>query len=229
MNKELFEELVYKSEMEAGIMKHTEEAFSTLKTILAETEEAYNDFNKERHSGTKLEYNDLKGNELELTFGGDVLRFVMHSNVFLIPRYDPVNKTSYISKDAERGYCGIINIYNFLSDSFTFRRYDDVGYLIGRILINKENRYSIQGKRELSRYLNNFSEADLDKKALEDVVRAAMNYTINFDLLVPPYDQVKEVSVLYFQTTMENSKLLPTGKRLGFRFAADNDNTPDII
>ncbi|MDR0364518.1 MAG: hypothetical protein LBH92_05835 [Bacteroidales bacterium] len=229
MNKELFQELIDKSEMEAEILKHTKDAFSTLKTVLSETEDAYKSFNKKKPSATTLEYNDLKGNELELTFGGDVLRFAMHSNVFLIPRYDPINNTPYLREDSERGYCGVINIYNFLSDSFKYKRYDDIGYLIGRILINKENRYFIQGKRELSRYLNNFSENPLSKKSLEEMVHSAMSYTINFDLLVPPYDQVKEVSVLYFQTTMENSKLLPTGKRLGFRFAADIDNPPENV
>ena len=47
-----------------------------------------------------------------------------------------------------------------------------------------------------------------------------MLYTINFDLLTPPYDSVKEVSVYEMQTTLDNMKI-KTGKRLGFRFQAD--------
>ena len=34
-------------------------------------------------------------------------------------------------------FCGIINIYNFLSDSFKYNRESDLGYLVGRIFINK--------------------------------------------------------------------------------------------
>lgn len=226
-NKELFQQLIHKSELEERILENTKQAFAMLKEVLSETEESYKAYRKKHGATTVMEFNDLKGLELELTFGGDVLRFVMHSNIFLIPRYDTINNTPYIKEDPERGYCGIINIYNFLSDSFKYKRFDDIGYLIGRIFINKDKHYFIQGKQELSRFLNKFSTSVLDKEALEDVVRSAMLYTVNFDLLVTPYDQVKEVSLHYFQAAMENSKLIPTGKRLGFRFAADTDARDD--
>jgi hypothetical protein len=48
-----------------------------------------------------------------------------------------------------------------------------------------------------------------------------MRYTINFDLLVPPYDEVKEMKV--FEMVEINNQRMPirTAKRLGFRFQAD--------
>ena len=44
-----------------------------------------------------------------------------------------------------RTYCGVINMYNFLSDSFKYNRENDLGYLIGRMFINKENTF-VEGK-----------------------------------------------------------------------------------
>ena len=50
---------------------------------------------------------------------------------------------------------------------------------------------------------------------------SAIKYTINFDLLTPPYDNMKEVTVMEMQTTIDNLQMR-TGKRLGFRFQADD-------
>ena len=48
-----------------------------------------------------------------------------------------------------------------------------------------------------------------------------IDYTIDFDLLVPPYDAVKIVSVDQLNTKIENSKI-QTGKRLGYKFCSDD-------
>ena len=51
--------------------------------------------------------------------------------------------------------------------------------------------------------------------------RAAINYAINFDLLTPPYEENKRVTVDQFNTKMDNSKFV-TGKRLGYEFNVDD-------
>jgi hypothetical protein len=67
---------------------------------------------------------------------------------------------------------------------------------------------------------NNFQQNILDKKAIDEVLLAAIEYTLNFDLLTPPYENIKEVTVSEIQTALDAMKL-STGKRLGFRFQAD--------
>jgi hypothetical protein len=128
--------------------------------------------------------------------------------------------TSYIREDKNRSYCGIINIYNFLADSFKYNRVNDVGYLIGRIFINKDKSYFIEGKREIGLLYNNFGQEILDEKAARQIVESAVMYTINFDLLTPPYDSLKEISLEEMQSMVDSYKL-KTGKRLGFKFQAD--------
>jgi hypothetical protein len=158
--------------------------------------------------------------QLELKFAGDLLLFNMHTNIFEFPRQHEVMRTSYVKDDKSRSYCGVINIYNFLADSFKYNRINDSGYLIGRIFINKDNHYFIEGKRELGFLFNNFGKHILDKSKATNILETAISYTINFDLLTPPYEQVKIVNVEAMKTALDAISL-KTGKRLGFKFQAD--------
>jgi len=67
---------------------------------------------------------------------------------------------------------------------------------------------------------NNFGKEILDEQAARKIVESAILYTINFDLLTPPYDSLKEISLEEMKSIVD-SYTLKTGKRLGFRFQAD--------
>ena len=47
-------------------------------------------------------------------------------------------------------------------------------------------------------------------------------YTINFDLLVPEYSNLVEISVNDILQIEDQNMILKTGKRLGFRFEPDD-------
>ncbi|MCK9220508.1 MAG: hypothetical protein PHF97_07445 [Bacteroidales bacterium] len=158
--------------------------------------------------------------EFQLKFGSDILIFFMHSNVFEIPRDHAVMKTGYIHEDKTRSYCGIIHVFNFLADSFKYNRINDIGYCIGRIFINREGHYFIEGKREIGLLYNNFPTSQLDQKSIKKILHSAILYTLNFDLLTPPFDNVKEVTVVDMQTTLDTFAI-STGKRIGYRFQED--------
>ena len=167
-----------------------------------------------------FEYTDRGAFEFQLKFGSDILIFFMHSNVFEIPRDHMVMKSGYIREDKSRSYCGIIHIFNFLADSFKYNRTTDIGYCIGRIFVNREQHYFTEGKREIGLLYNNFPNNVLDLKAIQTIIHSSVLYTLNFDLLTPPYDTIKEVTVAEMQTTLD-AMSISTGKRLGFRFQAD--------
>jgi hypothetical protein len=99
---------------------------------------------------------------------------------------------------------------------------NDVGYLIGRVFVNREKHYFIEGKREIGLLYSNFADSDLNRDAIEGIIESAILYTINFDLLTPPYDNMKEVNVQEMITARESMQLR-TGKRLGFKFQADKN------
>lgn len=221
-NKPLSEALVKKARLKQKVYNNTLKTFQLFKTAIKDSVRDHHKKYPREESNIPFEYKDKGDFELEMKFAGDILIFLMHTNVFEIPRDHLVMKSSYVKEDKERSYCGIINIYNFLADSFKYKRVNDIGYLIGRVFINKDMHYFIEGKREIGLLYNNFNTAEMSKKAAREIVESAIRYTINFDLLTPPFDTVKEISVFDIQSTLDNISL-KTAKRLGFKFQADEE------
>ena len=220
INPDLFQTLNEKGQLKQLVYRNTLESFHLIKKTISELNQEY----KKKFDGDSKAIPFLHQDEGEfetrLQFAGDVLIFLMHTNIFEFSRYHEVMTTTYVREDKQRSYCGIINIYNFLADSFKYSRLNDVGYLIGRIFVNKDKCYFIEGKREIGLLYNNFGKEILDEQAARKIVESAILYTINFDLLTPPYDSLKEISLEEMKPIVD-SYTLKTGKRLGFRFQAD--------
>ena len=170
-----------------------------------------------------IEYKDTGEFEAQLRVAGDVLVFHMHTNVFKFDSQNSLWNTSYFKENGNRGYCGLINIYNFLNDSIKYNRVNDSGYMIGRVFVNAENHFMVEGKRQMGFLYNDIINSVIDKDKMKAIIQSAVLYTLDFDLLIPPYDQVKEVSVLEIQQLSDKQKL-KTAKRLGFQFKADSDS-----
>lgn len=220
--QKLFTSLVEKGTLKQKAFQQTYESFQLFKSVLHELTENYEEAEIESEIDIPVEYAEKGQFEIQLKFAGDVLVFMMHTNVFEFPRDHIIHKTSYVKEDPTRSFCGVINIFNFLRDSFKYRRVNDVGYLLGRVFVNKDKHFYVDGKKELRLIPNNFVDATLDRDKVCDIIEQAMKYTIDFDLLTPPYDQVKEVRAMEFLTTLDTMRL-KTGKRLGFKFQDDLD------
>lgn len=216
----LFETLVNKGRLKQLVYRNTFDALNLFKQTMEDLSGRYENLKNGNSIEIPFVYTDRGQFEAELKFAGDILVFMMHTNVFEFPRDHEVMKTPYIREDKNRSYCGIINIFNFLSDSFKYNRLNDIGYLIGRIFINMDNHYFVEGKREIGFLYSNFGDSVLNDESAAEIIRSSILYTINFDLLTPPYDNVKEVTVQEFRTALDSMQL-KTGKRLGFRFQAD--------
>ena len=220
--RQIAKAIIEKNSIKQAVYSKTAEAFGTIK---AESE-LFVKNNKSLIAKAPypvlFQYHDRSKFEFQLKFGSDVLIFFMHSNVFEIPRDHLVMKSSYIREDKSRSYCGIIHIFNFLADSFKYNRTNDIGYCIGRIFVNREQHYFIEGKREIGMLYNNFASNVLDRKSIVKIIHSSILYTLNFDLLTPPFDSIKEISVAEIQTTLDAISV-STGKRLGFRFQADKE------
>ena len=216
-------ELVFeKAILKRKVYNATKDTFELFRKTTREIIEAFQNKSHEDNVDILFEFKDRGDFEFEVKFAGDVLIFMMHTNVFEFSRNHDVMKTSYVKDDTNRSYCGVIHIYNFLADSFAYNRYNDLGYMIGRMFVNYENHYFIEGKRELGMLYNNFNTAKVTKEAVLEIIESAIAYTTNFDLLTPPYDEVKMVSVAEMKESFDR-KMIVTGKRLGFRFQADTD------
>lgn len=221
-NDDLFLGLRKKAAFKQEVYRTTLESFRLFKSTLAEMAENY----KDRFTGQPVqipfEFRDKGEFEAELKFGSDVLIFTMHTNIFEFSRDHEVMKTAYIHEDTSRSYCGVIMIFNFLADSIKYSRVNDIGYMIGRVFINKDKHYFVEGKREVGQLYNNFQTSVVTPETIKTVCESAIRYAVNFDLLTPPYDNMKYITVGDIQAALDNMKIT-TGKRLGFRFQGDHD------
>lgn len=221
-NENLLTGLRKKAAFKQEVYRSTHETFKLFKSVLAEMAEEYRQNFKSDPLQIPFEYRDKGEFEAELRFGGDILIFTMHTNVFEFSRDHEVMKTSYIHEKTERSYCGIIMIFNFLADSFKYNRLNDLGYMIGRIFVNNEKHYFVEGKREVGQLYNNFQSSVITNESVRLILESAIRYTCNFDLLTPPYEALKMITVADIQSTLDNMKIT-TGKRLGFRFQGDHE------
>lgn len=219
--EELIGTLKEKASLKQLVYDNTYATFISLKELLEEYAVEANEMLDSTDKRIRLEYRDRGKFEAQLQVAGDILIFSMHTNIFCFERENIIWKNSYVERNRYNAYCGVINIYNFLSDSFKYNRANDEGYLIGRLFINRESQYFVEGKRQISYRHNSFGQEAINNQALIDIIESAIGYALEFDLLMPPYDAVKLVSVDLMNTKIENSKL-QTGKRLGFKYNSDD-------
>ncbi len=218
----IFDQLAQKGSLKQNIFRNTIEHFECLKLAAQEVVKELKSHEEDYDKDIEISFTERSKTNFELKFAGDVLVFHMHTNVFNFDRSHAIWKSNYVKEDANRAYCGMINVYNFLADSFKYNRENDIGYLVARIFVNLENHFFVEGKRQLGFLYNNFSTETLDSDKCKAVIESAMLYAMDFDLLTPPYDAMKQVTVYQILASAQSSKV-STGKRLGFRFQADSD------
>ncbi len=209
-----------KTKLKLDIYKNTTEWFSVFKEEL----KACVDLIKQHIKDERIRMRVVDRGDLEaqLFIGSDVVVFNMHTNVFKLNSSDYATHTSYVRNNPGNAYCGIINVYNFLADSYEFNRSHDVGYLIGRIFINKENHFMMEGKGPLNIVYRDFMHHILTRQIIKDLILRVAIHAIDFDLYTPPYKAVHKATVQDLNTLNYSSKL-KTGKRLGFKFESEQE------
>ena len=204
--------------LKQDVYKKTKEWFAILKEELKESVEELSGMLKDDR--IRLRYVEKSDTEAQLFIGSDIIVFAMHTNIFKFADTDYASQTSYVQNNPANAYCGVIQIYNFLADSYEYNRPNDIGYLIGRLFINREDHFMMEGKQQLSFLYRNFMHQILSGDQLHEIIHKTAIAAIDFELLSPPYQTVEQTTVHQLQT-MSHSSELKTGKRLGFKFNAD--------
>ena len=188
--------MILKTNLKQEVYRKAVSSFALLKEVLKELADDYRERLRNKVDDNVLPVYQEKGPfEAEFRLGGDMLIFSMHSNVFVFNREHPIWKLDYIKANPMNSYCGVFNIYNFLADSFKYNRMEDLGYLIARIFVNRESHFFVEGKRQSGELVKDFGSDEMTKEYMKEILETAIQYAIDFDLLVPPYDQVKIVTV----------------------------------
>lgn len=212
-----------KAHLKSFVFDQCLEVFNELKEALSEMSNDLNEIVSENEPDRRirLEYRDRGKFEAELKFADDVLVFSMHTDVFQFDRDHAIWKNQYAKQDPFNTYCGVISVYNFLSDSLKYGRNEDLGYLVARMFVNKDKKFFIEGKRQNRQKISSFGKIELVKSEIVDFIESAMLYSLSFDLLVPPFDLVKVASVEQINAKIESAKM-KTGKRMGYKYNSDD-------
>jgi hypothetical protein len=219
--KEIKEILCRKSKTKQQVFKITQAVFHDLKMVLRDIESEITPEIGDKAPMVEVKYYDKGDFEAHLKFSGDTLVIMMHTNVFDLDENHYITKTKYIQEDPLREFCGMIQVYNFLSDSLRYNREHDMGYLIARIFINKDQHFFIDGKRPLPFMFGDLEKNMMSKENLRTIIEEAMLFCLNFDLIVPPVDAINFITVEQ-KNIMSHSSGMPTSKRLGFSMQKDD-------
>jgi hypothetical protein len=212
-----------KSLMKQDVYKNTVTTFEMIKTTIQEISTDLKEKVQNLDKRLSIDGNYASSYSAQIKVAGDLLEFFMYTNVFEFERSHPMYRTGYIKKNEYNSYCGIINVYNFLADSFKYNRANDLGYLICRIFINREMKFFVETKTQIGFKYNSFSAEPITKDVVTEIVQDLILYAITFDLFTPPFDAVREVTVNEMQEKM-NSINLRIGKRLGYGISATTDD-----
>lgn len=204
-----------KSVMKQDVFKNTIECFDLLKECITEVTTNLKTQTDAIDKRIIVSAEVVNNFSARLKVAGDMLEFFMHSNVFEFEKSHAMFRTGYVKHNELNSYCGIINVYNFMADSFKYNRIEDLGFLVCRIFINREKRFFIEAKGTMGVKYSSFSETPINKENLTEIINDLIIYAIAFDLFTPPFDYVKQVSVGEIQEKV-SSVNLRIGKKLGY-------------
>jgi hypothetical protein len=206
------------SKLKYNLYEMTASLFIGLKKICTELSVEINDANKDSH---QIQVTVSQTNDFEFVFriGGDALIFILQSNIVRLPDENFLCKSKYLKDDVNLRYFGQILIYNFLSDTIEFGRLDDPGYLIARILLNKENKFFLEGDRKIVFNFPDLKDNAVNPEKMRDFVEQLVVSSLENDLLAPAF---ADIMLITYQQKIEHTSGLGNPQKIGFDFFAKN-------
>ncbi|WP_235917515.1 hypothetical protein [Hymenobacter busanensis] len=210
----IFEGLKQKSSAKQSIFRNTEATFDCLRKVSQELVVELTRRLSPLDSSVLIEYRPINELEFHIKFSGDLLVFVMHSNIITFPDDFPLFNTKYVLDDFRRRFFGHIMAYNFMADSIKYQRMNDPGYLVGRLLVNIDHHYFIEGVKQLEMPDHDMADDPVTDDAMRLFVESAMIAAVNNDLIAPPIQDIQKISV---KQKVENQQV-SRGSKVGFSF-----------
>ena len=205
-----------KSSAKQAIFRATQAAFDVLRQASQELcLELTQKITTTLDPSVRIEYYPVNGMEFHIRFSGDLLVFVMHSNIVTFPDTFGPMTTPYVQDDFRRRFFGHIMAYNFMADSIKYQRMNDPGYLVGRLLVNIDSHYFLEGVQQLELPDHDMSSNPITPDAMRLFVESAMIAAVNNDLIAPPMNDIQKITV---KQKFENQQVSRASK-VGFSFS----------
>ncbi|MDH5474681.1 MAG: hypothetical protein OEX22_03215 [Cyclobacteriaceae bacterium] len=179
------------------------------KEVVKEIKTRITDVDKE----VTVAFKKISEREFHVKVAGDLVIFVLHTNIITFPDDHGIIKSRYVAEDDNRRYFGQIMMYNFMSDSVKYNRMDDSGYLLGRILINYENHFFVEGEGQLNFMFDNLSEKIINKMDIDVIIKLAITTAATSDLITPPFQEIKHIKLF---DKVESTQSMGGGRKIGF-------------
>ncbi|AKQ46062.1 hypothetical protein TH63_11110 [Rufibacter radiotolerans] len=211
----IYEGLRQKSTTKQAIFRNTKEAFDQLRACSVTLVDILKERVTKVDANVIIEYRSVNEFEFHIKFSGDLLIFIMHSNIITLPEDHELMKSRYVEEDFRRRFFGHIMAYNFMADSIKYNRLNDPGYLLGRILINIDNHFYLEGVKQLDLTYNDMAHNKLDPGILRLLVESAMIASVNNDLVAPDVDEIRKITV---KQKLEEQQV-STPQKVGFSFS----------
>ena len=212
----ILEGLTQKSAAKQAIYRNTLDAFNMCKKVSKDLVSKLSTRVNPLDSSVLIEYRDVSELEFHVKIAGDLLIFVMHSNIVTFPEEYDLMKTEYVDADFKRRFFGQIMAYNFMADSIKYSRLNDPGYLLGRVLINIENHFYLEGVDQLDLRYKDISKNVISEEVIEIMVESAMIAAVNNDLMAQDLEDIRKISV---KQKLDNQQVSRATK-VGFNFSS---------
>lgn len=210
----IIDKLQNKACLKQAIYKVTITAFNNLKDLAEKMADEINSkLPEDIDENVRIVFTSINQFEFRLKFSGDTLAFILHSNVVTLQPNHPALNNDYVREDMNRSYFGSIRVYDFLSDSFKYNRYNDAGILMARMLINKDNHYFIDAGLHFKALKQNIEKNEVAQSNLRFFIENAMITAMEIDLIAPEYKDIFTVSL---QEHFSNNQG-EAGTKLGFQ------------
>lgn len=195
----------------------------TFKALKKEAEKVIADI----HKRTKLKDQDIElsvkkisDQEFHVKIAGDLLVFFLHTNIITLSEDYTYNKSEYVAEDPNRKYLGQINVYNFMADSLKYNRVNDPGYLLSRLMVNCENRFIVEGDRQINFMFETVSAKEIEQTDLHLLIELIITQAIENDLVAPPFQSIRGLTLKQKQA---NTEMIGAGEKIGFQMSSMQD------
>lgn len=219
----IFEGLKQKSSAKQAIYRNTKQAFDQFRKVSVDLVKRLSARVTSVDSSVLIEYRDVSEFEFHIKISGDLLVFVMHSNVVTFPEDYDLMKTEYVEADFKRRFFGHIMAYNFMADSIKYGRMNDPGYLLGRLLINIENHFYLEGVDQLNLRFQDLANNVLDEESILLLVESAIIAAVNNDLMARDIDDLRTITV---KQKLDNQQI-SRNQKVGFNFSYEASHDHD--
>lgn len=198
--------------------------FNQLKTIAQAVSTELEEYIQSKDSRIHVELKDVNQNEFWLQFGGDLLIFSLHTNIFSFDRSHSLYNSQYILDNPSRAYFSMIEVFNFLNDSVKYNRMRDVGELVARIFVNGDNHFFVEGMGAIGSLYTDLSSQQFVDESISQVLENIIVGSIQYDLWAPPFQDVRFIPLVQVIDQNGNSPR-STAKRLGFSVQDSTDQS----